>query len=85
MVENRIVVHTENGDRRGFMSLEECERYEASGRGFAVRSRRGNIKRFILFPVPSGWRGGSHTTERIRNDWGVVIAPDYSLQHKRVS
>jgi hypothetical protein len=29
------------------------------------------------------WRGGSHTTERIRNDWGVIIgAPNSGLQHK---
>jgi hypothetical protein len=29
------------------------------------------------------WRGGSHTTERIRNDWGVIIgAPRSGLQHR---
>jgi hypothetical protein len=29
-----------------------------------------------------GWRGGSHTTERIRNEQGQIIAPDFHLQHR---
>jgi hypothetical protein len=31
------------------------------------------------------WRGGSNTTERMRNEWGVVIgAPKSGLQHREL-
>lgn len=32
----------------------------------------------------AGWRGGSHTTRRIRNDGDVIIAPDFHVEHKPV-
>lgn len=54
-------------------------------RGFVGIGNKYRIRR-IQAMNPSiwgaGWRGGSHTTQRIRDDRGVVIAPLYSVEHK---
>lgn len=50
----------------------------------------GNKKRIRYVQAKSprvwgtGWRGGSHTTQRIRNDWGVIISPPRHVEHRPV-
>lgn len=55
--------------------------------GFFARGNKKRI-RYIQAKSPrvwgAGWRGGSHTTQRIRNDGGVIVAPDFHVEHKPV-
>jgi len=50
------------------------------GVGNRKRIRRIQAKNPSVWGV--GWRGGSHTTQRIRNEQGEIIAPDFHLEHK---
>ena len=57
--------------------------------GLVVPIGRKGIKYLVLNcdePSPERpWRGGSRTTERIRDDWGVTIgAPKSGLKHKQL-
>lgn len=61
-------------------------------RGWATLRGAGTRKYIELLssapwtPLSGAWRGGSHTTERIRNDSGVIIRPRIGsgLQHKPI-
>ena len=47
---DKIILHEANGDRRGFITADLCAALERAGKGFAVRSRRGGVVRFVLYP-----------------------------------
>lgn len=50
--------------------------------GNKKRIRRIQAKNPSVWGV--GWRGGSHTTQRIRNEQGEIVAPDFHVEHKPV-
>ena len=67
--ERRIILHDADGGRGGMLSEIECEQLVMAGKGFAVRSRKGEIKRFICYPRSRIYfRGASQTTQPIRAD-----------------
>jgi hypothetical protein len=71
-----------------YHSVAKCEEYIALGAAYAVRSRKGEIKRLYriprqraIFPVRSA---ASQTTQRVRNDFGVIISPPHSREHRKI-
>ncbi len=75
------------GDLVGRVSLDHADELIAAGLVSPVGRNR--IK-YLLFTrrepaLARAWRGGSHTTERIRNEQGIVIGPPKSgLQHREL-
>lgn len=62
---------------------------ELIGRGWAIPRGARVVKYLELLPdapwrpLSSAWHGGSRTTQRIRNHWGVVVgSPKAGLEHK---
>ena len=74
------------GELVGRVTLSKADELVAAGL-VSPFTRRGRIKYLLLNrdepTIDHAWRGGCHTTERIRNEWGTVIgAPKSGLQHK---
>lgn len=83
--EREIVCHDAAGKPCARVSEAEACQLAAAGKGRLVRSRRGAIVRLLLSESRScvGWRGGSRTqTQRIRNERGEQIAPDFHIEFK---
>ena len=75
-----IDVRNHSGDLIGRVPAAKADELEAAG--LACR-----VKRYLLLNraepiIDRPWRGGSHTTERIRNDQGIICAPDFHLKHR---
>lgn len=78
-----------------YMSEAKCEEYLAAGTARAVRSKNGSLRRLYRLPRvrPYGTAGAavaamhgaaSRTTERIRNDVGILISPPLIREHREV-
>ena len=72
-------------------SKEQLDRYIRAPNADVVRSQDGRIQAVRLWSVGddrghAGERHGSSTvtTQRIRNEAGKIIAPDYAVEHKPV-
>jgi hypothetical protein len=48
------------------------------------RRRYVRLAKALHAPATSvgAWYGGSKTTQRIRNEWGVICAPDKHVEHR---
>jgi hypothetical protein len=89
---SRIVVHEQNGDRRGYATLEQIAALERAGNGFIVRSRAGKAVRFVLsgpartfFSASESaarMHDASRTTRPIRREGGQLLgAPNAVQEH----
>lgn len=86
-------VRNHGGELLGRVSFEKAQELIAAGLVSPIG--RNGIKYLVFNGSPSNysavvtvrtWRGGSRTTERVRNDAGVIIgAPKTGLQHKPIS
>jgi hypothetical protein len=88
MPEKTILCHGMDGKPCGRLTEQECQALESTGKGRAVRSRKGALVRFMLNAMPEnrvciGWLGGSYTTKHvpIRDQEGVAITAPF-FQHK---
>jgi hypothetical protein len=80
-----VEVRNHAGDLIGRVPLAKAEQLVAAGLVSPIG--RNDIKYVVLNcdepTLERPWRGGSCTTERIRNEWGVIVgAPKSGLQHK---
>lgn len=81
-----LEVRNHAGELVGRVPLAKADQLVAAGLCSAF-TRHGRTKYLLLNrdepTVDHSWRGGSNTTERIRNEWGTIIgAPNSGLQHK---
>lgn len=93
MSEQSVPLHRADGSIGGTVTLAQCDEFARAGLGYPVRSRKGQVKRFMSYPSERPYAGGwdaiaglhnaSHTTRRlpVRNDQGeAVTAP--LLEHR---
>lgn len=65
---------------RGDVSAAEALALARAGH-YVGTGNRNRIKLLEPARLLMGWHG-RHTTQRIRNDAGEIVAPDYHLEHK---
>ena len=81
-----LEVRNSEGDLVGRVSMSKAA--ELTAAGLVTAFMRGDRIKYLYLcreepTLERPWRGGSRTTERIRNRQGVVIgAPKSGLQHK---
>jgi len=90
---DRITLHEQNGDRRGFVAAEQCDVLQREGKGFAVYSRRGKLVRFILYgygrPIFDGREGAirmhdaSRTTQPSIREGGQLLGDQRATREFR--
>lgn len=84
-----ITLHEANGDRRGFVSADDCASLARAGKGFAVRSRQGRLVRFVLYPEShqregvAALRNASRTTRPMRADGSLKRGAGQLLGNSR--
>ena len=84
MPEKQIVLFDADGSRGGVISEAECERLVNDGLGFAVRSSRGEIKKFFCHPRRRiHLHGASQTTRPVKADGSGRAAAGQFLGHPR--
>jgi len=93
-VSKQIIFHDAEGIPRGVVSETQCEALVNAGLGRAVRSRKGEIKRFICYArcrvyfdvreAIAALHSASHTTRPIRADGTGAAAAGQVLGHPRL-
>lgn len=92
---DHITLHEANGDRRGFITAERCADLERARKGFSVRSRRGKLVRFVLYPHSQervyfdmregviGLHDAGRTTIPVRGQAGQLLGNSRTLREHR--
>ncbi|OFW15072.1 MAG: hypothetical protein A3H27_12335 [Acidobacteria bacterium RIFCSPLOWO2_02_FULL_59_13] len=93
-VSKQIIFHDAEGIPRGAVSAEQCDRLVQAGLGRAIRSRKGEIKRFICYPrcrvyfevreAIAALHSTSRTTRPVRADGTGAAAVGQVLGHPRL-
>ena len=94
MSEKTIIFHDAEGIPRGAVSEAQCETLVKAGLGQAVRSRKGEIKRFICYPRSrvyfearegiAALHSASRTTQPVRADGTGAAAAGQVLGDRRL-
>jgi len=64
-----IILRDADGSRGGMLSEIECEQLVKAGKGYEVRSRKGEIKKFVCYPRSRIYlHCASQTTQPVRAD-----------------
>ena len=81
-----IELRNDNGDLVHRVHPERAAKIVSSLLGEWIGSGRRRYVRLAksVPTLPGGWRGGGNTTQRVRNDQGVIVAPDYIREHKPI-
>ena len=83
--ERKIILRDADGSRCGMLSEVECEQLVKAGKGYAVRSRKGEIKKFVCYPRSRIYLSGANqTTQSIRADGAGKAAAGQALGDRRL-
>ena len=83
--EREIILRDADGGRGGMLSEVECEQLVKAGKGYAVRSRKGEIKKFVCYPRSRiSLHGASQTTRPVRADGSGRAALGQALGNRRL-